>query len=129
MSKFLLSSLLVATICLIFSCSNKREGKPRVLVFKKAAGYVHESIGVGTAAIQKLGTENGFDVDSTSDAAVFNEDSLKKYATVIFLHTTGDVLNSRQEAAFGGISRQAEAMLVSMLPPMLNMTGDGMADW
>ena len=30
----------------------------------------------------------------------FNDDSLKKYAAVIFLSTTGDVLNNKQEIAF-----------------------------
>ena len=51
-------------------------------------------------AIQQLGKENGFDVDTTTDAAMFNEDSLKNYAAVVFLSTTGDVLNYRQEEAF-----------------------------
>ena len=31
---------------------------------------------------------------------MFTDDTLKKYATVIFLNTTGDVLNFRQEVAF-----------------------------
>ncbi len=35
-----------------------------------------------------------------SDATYFNEDSLKKYAAVIFLSTTGNVLDNRQEIAF-----------------------------
>lgn len=91
---------LITFVVLVISCSKKRSGKPRVLVFTKTAGFVHASIPKGTAAIQKLGVENGFDVDTTSDAAYFNEDSLKKYATVIFLSTTGNVLDSRQEIAF-----------------------------
>lgn len=82
------------------SCSKKRSGKPRVLVFTKTAAFVHSSIPKGVAAIQKLGTENGFEADTTSNAAFFNEDSLTKYAAVIFLNTTGDVLNNKQEIAF-----------------------------
>lgn len=82
------------------SCSKKREGKPRVLVFAKTAGFVHSSIPSGIAAVQKLGRENGFDVDTTKNAAYFHEDSLKKYSAVIFLNTTGNVLDYRQEAAF-----------------------------
>ena len=84
----------------LISCSKKREGKPRVLVFSKTAGFVHASIGEGIAAVQKLGAANGFDVDTTKNAAYFQEDSLKKYAAVIFLNTTGNVLDYRQEAAF-----------------------------
>ena len=93
--------MLLASTCLYFSCNKKRSGKPRVLVFSKTAGYVHASIPKGIAAIQKLGNENNFDVDTTSNATAFNyDDSLKNYATVIFLSTTGDVLNSVQETAF-----------------------------
>ena len=52
------------------------------------------------AAIQQLGAANGFDVDTTRNAEWFTEDSLDKYAAVIFLSSTGDVLNNYQEAAF-----------------------------
>lgn len=31
---------------------------------------------------------------------MFNKDSLQKYAAVVFLNTTGDVLDHYQEAAF-----------------------------
>src|SRR5215212_7685145 len=99
MKKITWLACLVAIFSLI-SCKKERSGKPRVLVFSKTAGFVHSSIGTGIAAIQKLGLEHGFDVDTTRDATFFNEDSLGKYAAVIFLNTTGDVLNNRQEIAF-----------------------------
>ena len=98
--KKILLFLLLASTCLYFSCNKKRSGKPRVLVFSKTAGYVHASIPKGIAAIQKLGNENNFEVDTTANAEVFTDDSLKNYAAVIFLSTTGDVLNSVQETAF-----------------------------
>ena len=82
------------------SCSKKREGEPKVLVFSKTAGFYHESIPDGIAAIQKLGTENGFLVDTTKNAEDINEENLAQYAAVIFLSTTGDVLNQYQEADF-----------------------------
>ena len=91
--------MVIASIVMT-SCNKKREGKPRVLVFSKTAGFVHSSISEGVAAVQKLGQENGFDVDTTKNAAYFREDSLKNYAAVIFLNTTGNVLDYRQEAAF-----------------------------
>ena len=92
--------LLVLVGAVLSSCSKKREGKPKVLVFSKTAGYYHESIPQGIAAIQKLGAENGFDVDTTKNAELINEENLAQYATVIFLSTTGDVLNHYQEADF-----------------------------
>ncbi len=91
--------LLIGIVILAFSCS-KRSGNARVLVFTKTAGFHHESISDGVAAIQKLGNQNNFDVDSTSNAEWFTEDSLKKYAAVVFMSTTGDILNHYQEAEF-----------------------------
>ena len=87
-------------LLLFFSCSNKRAGKPKILVFNKTMGYHHESIADGSLALIKLGSQNNFDVDTTTDARIFKEDSLKKYAAVVFLSTTGDVLDNLQEAAF-----------------------------
>src|ERR1700749_2169742 len=74
--------------------------KQRVLVFSKTAGWHHTSIPAGIAAIVKLGQENNFDVDTTIDAGKFVYDNLKQYAAVIFLNTTGDVLNDAQQAEF-----------------------------
>ncbi|HKB45909.1 MAG TPA: hypothetical protein VKC90_16040, partial [Chitinophagaceae bacterium] len=56
--------LLLPVIFLLFSC-NKKSDKPRVLVFSKTAGYRHSSIPAGKLAIQKLGKENEFDLDTT----------------------------------------------------------------
>src|SRR5215213_5498111 len=88
-------------LCLfVFAACSKRSGKPKILVFTKTAGYHHESIPDGVAAIQKLGSQNNFDVDTTSNADWFTDDTLKKYSAVVFLSTTGDILNSYQEADF-----------------------------
>ena len=94
--------LVLAMICalLITSCGNKRDGKPKVLVFSKTMGFKHASIPAGMAAIEKLGSENGFEVDTTKNAEMFNEDNLKQYAAIIFLSTTGNILDAKQEAAF-----------------------------
>ncbi|WP_031426211.1 ThuA domain-containing protein [Flavimarina sp. Hel_I_48] len=97
------SFLLITLISLLvfFGCgSDKREGDPQVLVFSKTAGFRHASIPKGIAAIQKLGAENNFKVDATENAAVFSSDSLNKYAAIIFLSTTGNVLDASEEAGF-----------------------------
>jgi cytochrome c len=74
--------------------------QPSVLVFSKTAGFRHSSIGVGLAAIRKLGQENGFSVDATEDASAFTSKNLAKYRAVIFLNTTGDVLDPAQQDDF-----------------------------
>src|SRR3546814_1488180 len=92
---FLSLILLFAT----YSC-NKRSGPPRLLVFSKTEAFYHGSIPAGNAALIKLATENGYAIDTTTNAEWFNEDSLKNYSAVIFFSTTGDVLNHYPEAAF-----------------------------
>ncbi len=88
---------LLALALLISSCV---KDKPRLLVFSKTKGYRHASITAGKAALQKLGQEKGFDVDTTEVSADFNEENLKKYNAVLFLSTTGDVLDPMQQNAF-----------------------------
>ncbi len=91
--------LLVSFILTVsFSCN--KDTNPKVLVFSKTAGYRHASIEPGTAAIKKLGKENGFQVDATENAKDFNEENLSQYAAVIFFNTTGDVLDYVQQADF-----------------------------
>jgi glucose/arabinose dehydrogenase len=93
----------VLSCILLSACKDESTGSKsgrRVLVFAKTAGFRHSSIPNGKAAIQKLGKANDFDVDTTEDPTVFTEDNLKKYAAVVFLNTTGNVLNTNQEAAF-----------------------------
>ncbi len=71
------------------------------LLFSKTAGWHHESILEGVKAIRDLGQLHDFTVFWTEDAArVFKDEELKKYKVVIFLSTTGDILNDEQQAAF-----------------------------
>ena len=71
-----------------------------ILVFSKTAGFRHSSIPNGIAAIQQLGAANGFSVTATEDANQFTTANLERYQAVVFLSTTGDVLNATQQSAF-----------------------------
>ena len=73
---------------------------PHVLVFSKTAGYRHASIEAGKVAFEKMAKEKGFVVTLTEDAGQFSTDNLKRYRAVVFLNTTGDVLNPEQQANF-----------------------------
>ncbi len=75
--------------------------KNRVLVFAKTTGFRHgAAIAAGKKAIMDLGLQNKFLVDTTEDASIFTADKLKNYNAVIFLCTTGDVLNDEQQTIF-----------------------------
>ncbi|WP_239016347.1 ThuA domain-containing protein [Sphingobacterium corticibacter] len=90
-------------IALLFVCTTLHgiaQELPQVLVFSKTKGFRHDSIEKGAEAIQKLGREHGFSVYHTEDAGVFTDDQLQKYKAIVFLSTTGDILNPEQQAAF-----------------------------
>ena len=90
-------AFLLASVCVPVAA---RSQESRVLVFSKTAGFRHSSIGVGRAAIRKLGQENGFSVDTTEDAGAFTSKNLARYRAVVFLNTTGDVLDAAQQDDF-----------------------------
>jgi cytochrome c len=95
--------LLVAVALLLTATGVSLARQPqaaRVLVFSKTAAFRHGSIEAGVAAVKKLGAENGFAVDATEDAAQFTDRNLRRYRAVVFLSTTGDVLDARQQDAF-----------------------------
>ncbi|MGY4961751.1 ThuA domain-containing protein [Streptomyces sp. 900105245] len=77
----------------------------RVLVFSKTAGFRHDSIPEGVEAVRQLGRVNGFTVDTTEDAGAFTGRNLSRYDAVVFMSTTGDVLDAAQQDAFEGYIR------------------------
>jgi len=72
----------------------------KVLLFTKTAGFHHQSIHEGVDGVRALAARHNFSVDWQEDGAVFNEANLKKFDVVIFLNTTGDILNAEQQTAF-----------------------------
>jgi type 1 glutamine amidotransferase len=70
------------------------------LVFTKTAGFRHDSIPAGIAAIKSLGDQHNFRVDASEDGTIFTDENLARYQVVIFLNTTGDVLDPGEQAAF-----------------------------
>ncbi|MDQ6815763.1 MAG: ThuA domain-containing protein [Bacteroidota bacterium] len=91
--------LLIVLAVLITSAVAAKQ--KRILVFSKTAGFRHTAaIAAGKVSIPLLGTKNNFDVDTTENAEAFTTENLKKYAAVVFLCTTGNVLNDQQQEAF-----------------------------
>lgn len=92
--------LSILVLGLLYSCGNDPKTTPQILVFSKTETFRHASIEAGVAALKKLGNEHNFEVTATEEAALFNEENLAKYAAVVFLNTSGDVLNNAQQADF-----------------------------
>lgn len=87
----------IAALLILSACGDPT---PRILVFTEAKGFRHESISNGVAAVVEMGTQKGFKVDTSSNSKVFTERKLRKYSAVVFLNTTGDVLEKDEQQAF-----------------------------
>ena len=72
----------------------------KALLFTKTDGFHHESIHEGVTAIRQLASRHNFALDWHENASVFNDKALEGYKVVIFLNTTGNILNDEQQAAF-----------------------------
>jgi type 1 glutamine amidotransferase len=96
-----LSAAVVALAALAGPSAPVREDAEtrRILVFSKTAGFRHSSIPDGVAALRRLGSQNGFEVDWTEDASAFDDARLPVYDAVVFLLTTGDVLSTPEQGA------------------------------
>jgi len=90
---FLISIL----IFLAFGCEKKEEEIRSVLVFSKTAGFRHSSIEDGKKMFLQLAKDKNFRVDTTEDASVFTQEQLSNYNLIVFLSTTGDILNDAQQ--------------------------------
>jgi cytochrome c len=92
--------LLLLFVLLTSKTLSLSEESYKVLVFSKTAGFRHASIPNGWQMIQQLGSSNNFTVDITEDSTAFTYTNLAQYKAIVWLSTTGDVLDSNQQAAF-----------------------------
>lgn len=72
----------------------------RILIFTKTAGFRHASIPKGVETVSGLLKAENMVPVHTEDAGYFCADSLSAFAAVIFLNTTGNILNDEQKVAF-----------------------------
>lgn len=76
-----------------------RSGSFKMVVYSRTAGFRHsDAIEVGTALLQEIADEQGFDVLFTEENAFLAD--LESTEMVFFLHTTGDVFDPKEEQLF-----------------------------
>lgn len=71
----------------------------RIQLFSRTNGFRHDSIEAARAAIGAIAAMHGASMDHTEDPAVLTA-ALSHTDVVVFLMTTGDVLDADQEAQF-----------------------------
>ncbi|MBS1724157.1 MAG: ThuA domain-containing protein [Armatimonadetes bacterium] len=79
--------------------------QPAILVFTKTAGFRHDSIPLAKRAVYKICEERHWTPAFTEDASWFTPGRLAGYSVVVFLMTTGDVLDDEQQSAMEGFIR------------------------
>jgi type 1 glutamine amidotransferase len=80
--------------------ANGKDCRVRILVFSKTGAFRHASIPDAIGALRKLAVEKSVVVNFTEDAAMFTDANLARYNAVVFLLTSGEILDNDQQAAF-----------------------------
>ena len=93
------SILLFALAFFMFANVHAQSQKTNILVFSKTAGYRHKSIPAGIKLLTKMAGNNNWDISFSEDSNDFTIDNLSKFDALVFLNTTGDVLNDNQQKA------------------------------
>ncbi len=93
-----------AFVMLLGACSTIPENFKILVYTKNEIGpgkYLHDNIDASVKAIQVLGTENGFTVDVSNNAADINEAYLKQYACIVLSNTNNITFDTKdQKLAF-----------------------------
>lgn len=70
-----------------------------ILIFSKTNGYRHASIEAGIQGMQKMCIENHWRCVCTEDSMQFTLKNLLQFDIIVFLNTSGDILNRQQQDA------------------------------
>lgn len=96
-------SVALAVSCITADQTAKPSSPIRsILTLTKTAGFRHDSIPLGRQAILDIAIQRGWTVTFTEDAAQIDGKKLKNYDAVIFLSTTGTILDKNEEKALIG---------------------------
>ena len=83
-----------------FAATMTSSAQKKVLIFSKTQGFRHSSIEKGAQVLKRLLDNEKISSDHSEDAALFTDQVLKKYDAIIFLSTTGNILDKTQQDAF-----------------------------
>ena len=111
--KQIIAIAFLVSFLLIYSCktsstqsgvnsptASKKDAPSSILVFSKTGGFRHTSIEKGIEALKKMGGLQHWKMNFSEDASLFTKAELSKYNLILFLNTTGDILNPDEQTAF-----------------------------
>ena len=78
-------------------------GRPAILVFAKAAGFVHvDALPAGHKLLEDIARDKGWSIFQTDNGAVMSPELLAQFDVVVWNNTSGTTLNGGQQSAFRG---------------------------
>jgi type 1 glutamine amidotransferase len=80
-----------------FLDANAQTKQFKALLVTTTKGWHHESVHYGVIALKELAVRNYFDVVLLENPNGFTDNYLEQFQVIIFLNTTGDVLDSAQQ--------------------------------
>lgn len=95
-----MSSFLICSFCLLFSTKLTAQKQFKALLITETAGWHHESISNGIAAINELAATHNFDIKRQQNATKVTAGVLKEIDVVIFLNTTANIFDEDEQIAF-----------------------------
>jgi len=82
------------------SCStSSTKNLMNIAMITKTIEFRHDNIPVAVDALQKLASENNWNLMHTEDSTWFSADNLENQDLIIFLQTTGDIFDENQQQA------------------------------
>lgn len=94
------------------ACRGDGGGDPiRVLLFTKTVSFRHDSIPEAVALMTSLPASEGIRVEATEDAGAFRDENLERFDVVLWVNTTGDVLNDEQQAVMERFIRSGKGFV------------------
>ena len=92
---------LVWSLAAFLFCATPLPADPlRILLFTRTEGFHHPSITDGTDMIGQIGDQEDWTIDQTEETTPFEPATLALYDAVVWLSTTGDVLDAPEQTAF-----------------------------
>lgn len=98
-SRLVLAAALGAMLPCAAAAAGQVDAALNVLVFSRTTGFRHDSIDTGHDTIAGLARRHRFRVERSEDPARFSTAHLANVDVVVFLNTTGDVLDAAQQDA------------------------------
>ncbi len=83
----------------------------KVFLFTKTAGWHHKSISAGVDAIEYLGRMHDFEVEWQENTDFFTDQHLAQFDLIIFLNTTADILDDKQQEVFKRFIRSGKGFV------------------